>query len=165
MSAVRSVVTGVMALLLAVAVMSGLSLATSAAVSRISPPVDLGPAPATPSGRFWERPTTASVAPGAVAQVARRRARQLRQAMPSPGAVPTSLVAPVGRAADPNISLGAALFQVPRVAEATGLSPAYLRGLVLLGAARGLFNLAGPRYVNVVWLDHQVDAAVGPSHR
>ena len=165
MSAVRSAVAGLVLLLLAVAAISGLSLATSAAVSIISPPVDVGPAPATQSGRFWERPTTASVAPGAVAQAARRRARELRQAMPSQGTVPASLVAPVGRTADPNISLGAALFQVPRVAEATGLSTEYLRGLVLLGAARGLFNLAGPRYVNVVWLDHQVDAVLGPSHR
>lgn len=161
MSALRAAVGGLAALLLAAAVLTSVSLAASAVVSRIAPPVRMGAPPGTPLGRFWERPILETLQPGAVAQVARRRARELGRAMPGPRqAPPASLVTPVGRVADPAIALGAALFQVPRVARATGLSPAYLRGLVGLASARGLFNLGGPRYVNVPWLNRQVAAAV-----
>lgn len=161
MSALRAAVGGLAALLLATAVLTSLSLATSAVVRGIAPPVRVGAAPGTPSSRFWERPILETLAPGAVAQAARRRSRELGRAKPAQrGNPPASLVTPVGRVADPNIALGAALFQVPRVARATGLSPSYLRGLVGLASARGLFNLGGAHYVSVPWLNRQVAAAV-----
>ncbi|MDA8197883.1 MAG: potassium-transporting ATPase subunit C [Thermaerobacter sp.] len=161
MSVLRAAVGGLAGLLLATAVVTSLSLASSVVVSRIAPPVRVGAPPATPSGRFWERPILENLRPGAVAQAAGRRARELARAMPSQrGAPPASLVTPVGQVADPNIALGAALFQVPRVARATGLSPSYLRGLVGLASARGLFNLGGPPYVNVPWLNRHVAAAL-----
>lgn len=161
MSALRGAVGGLAALLLATAVLTTVSLGVSAVVSRIVPPVRVGVPLGTPSGRFWERPSLENLLPGAVAQAARRRAREIGRTMPRQrGAPPASLVTPVGRVADPNIALAAALFQVPRVAQATGLSPSYLRGLVGLASARGLFNLGGSHYVNVPWLNRQVAAAL-----
>ncbi len=165
MRALRAALGGLAAILLAAAVAASFSAAASALVGWMAPPAVAGKAPGTPAGRFWERPLVYSRQPAAAAEVARRRAAEIARAMPGQrGAPPASLTAPVGPVGDPNIAVGAALFQVPRVARATGLSPAYLRGLVQLGSARGLFNLGGPSYVNVLWLNRQVAAAVSSRH-
>ncbi len=67
--------------------------------------------------------------------------------------VPLDLVSPSASGLDPDLTPGAVLVQVPRVAAATHLTDAALVGLVdahTQGPALGLF---GPTYVNVLVLD------------
>ncbi|POB12284.1 potassium-transporting ATPase subunit KdpC [Sulfobacillus sp. hq2] len=67
--------------------------------------------------------------------------------------IPASLVESSGSGLDPDISVQAALIQIPRVAKATGLSPAVLKHLVdsqILGPQFGIF---GVQRLNVVQLN------------
>lgn len=112
--------------------------------------------------RFWGRPVAASGSPGALAASAGRRRREVLASAPAVPArdIPSSLLSPTVGAPDPNVSLAAALFQVPRVAQATGLAPAYLRGLVALAIRHPLLGLPGPPYVNLPVLNAEVQAAL-----
>lgn len=96
-------------------------------------------------------PTSAALAERVKADLDRLRAEN--PAMP----VPADLVTTSGSGLDPDISPDAALFQVPRVARARGLSEDRLRDLVG-GQIRGRFlGLIGEPRVNVLALDLALD--------
>jgi K+-transporting ATPase ATPase C chain len=67
--------------------------------------------------------------------------------------IPLSLVESSGSGLDPDITLGSALIQVPRVARNTGLSQPYLRALVKLATQTSQWGLFGERQVNVLDLN------------
>ncbi len=67
--------------------------------------------------------------------------------------IPPDLVEGSGSGLDPDISPQAALIQIPRVAKATGLSPAYLRALVHQATTGPQWGLFGRRVVNVTTLN------------
>ena len=81
--------------------------------------------------------------------------RQLQAA--SPGLrrrqIPLSLVEVSASGLDPDITVGAALIQVPRVAKNTGLSRNYLTALVRLAARSPEWGLFGTERVNVLTLN------------
>jgi potassium-transporting ATPase KdpC subunit len=67
--------------------------------------------------------------------------------------VPEILVTVSGSGLDPDLTPEAALVQIPRIANATGLSMSILQGLVNKHVTPPLEGFIGPYYVNVLQLD------------
>ena len=126
-------------------------------------------------GYFWSRPsattpfaydsalgTGSNLGPSnpALVQRVRTDAARLRAADPTnPAPIPGDLVTASGSGLDPDISPAAALWQVPRVARARGMTESAVRGLVdKFTQGRQLGFLGEPR-VNVLELNLALDAA------
>jgi K+-transporting ATPase ATPase C chain len=118
---------------------------------------------------FWTRPSattpvpydadasnasnTAPTNPVLVAHI-RRRVARLEAADPDAhGPIPIDLVTTSGSGLDPDISLAAAAYQIPRVARAGGLSPRLLEKLVRAYTRRPPVSFLGPPVVAVLPLD------------
>jgi potassium-transporting ATPase KdpC subunit len=67
--------------------------------------------------------------------------------------VPEILVTVSGSGLDPDLTPGAALVQIPRIANATNLSMSELLAVVNLHITPPLYGFIGPYYVNVLELD------------
>ncbi len=67
--------------------------------------------------------------------------------------VPEILVTVSGSGLDPDLTPGATLVQIPRIANATGLSLPVLNALVNKFITAPLYGFIGPYYVNVLLLD------------
>lgn len=98
----------------------------------------------------------------------RQRARDWQQRTGSTAPVPVDLVTASGSGLDPDLSLAAALYQVPVVARARGLPVATLRSLVLEHQQPAPFGVVGEPQVNVLRLNlalEKLDGAVPPGTR
>jgi K+-transporting ATPase ATPase C chain len=72
--------------------------------------------------------------------------------------IPVDLVTSSGSGLDPNISVAAALYQVPRVARERKLSETQVRRLVDQSTERRTFGILGEPRVNVLLLNLELDA-------
>lgn len=87
------------------------------------------------------------------------RVAALRVADPEASAtVPVDLVTASGSGLDPDISLAAAAYQVPRIARVRGLSTAQVQTLVSGATTGRIFGLLGEPRVNVLRLNLALDA-------
>jgi K+-transporting ATPase ATPase C chain len=127
-------------------------------------------------GYFWGRPSAtsppynASASAGsnlgpsnpALVEAVRRREEHLRFANPgNRTVVPPDLLTSSGSGLDPHISPEAALYQVPRVARARGVSEERLRRLVAQYTEDRQFGLLGEPRVNVLELNLALDRMLG----
>lgn len=72
--------------------------------------------------------------------------------------VPVDLVTSSGSGLDPDISVAAALFQVPMVARARGLSQERIKQLIMSHVQGRFLGIFGEQYVNVLDLNMALDA-------
>jgi len=123
---------------------------------------------------FWSRPSATSPVPydasgstgsnlgptnPALLAGVRDRVAALRAADPSlTGPIPVDLVTASGSGLDPDISVAAALIQVPRVARARGMAEDKLRGLVVRRAEGRALGFLGEPRVNVLALNLALDS-------
>ncbi len=126
---------------------------------------------------FWSRPSATSPQPynagassgsnqgprnPALADAVRDRIKALRDADPgNTMRVPVDLVTASGSGLDPNISVAAALYQVPRVAKARGMSEEKVRVLVDESTLGRTFGILGEPRVNVLELNLALNRSSG----
>jgi K+-transporting ATPase ATPase C chain len=118
---------------------------------------------------FWSRPSATSPTPyngagsGAsnlgpnnpvLAQHVAARIKAIKAADPAEkGPVPVDLVTSSASGLDPDISIAAALYQIPRIAQAGGIDIVTLRHLVKENTTEPLLGFLGEPVVNVVKLN------------
>jgi K+-transporting ATPase ATPase C chain len=129
--------------------------------------------PFSAPGYFWSRPSATSPVPydasastgsnlgptnPALASAIRDRIAALRAADPGlKGTIPADLVTASGSGLDPEISVAAALVQVPRVAKERGLQEGQVRELVRAHTDGRTFAVLGEPTVNVLALNLALD--------
>ena len=129
--------------------------------------------PFSAPGYFWSRPSATSPVPydasastgsnlgptnPALLDLVRERAAALRAADPGArGPIPVDLVTTSASGLDPDISVAAALYQVPRVAAARHLQVDAVRELVLARAKGRTLGFIGESRVDVLELNLALD--------
>lgn len=99
----------------------------------------------------------------ALDQAISQRVAALRQANPQASAtVPVELVTASASGLDPHLSLEAALWQLPRVAQARHLPEQQVRELIEANTQRPLLYFLGEPVVNVLQLNMALDALTQP---
>jgi K+-transporting ATPase ATPase C chain len=93
-------------------------------------------------------------------QDVQQRVAALKKENPNapPGPVPVDLVTTSGSGLDPDISIAGALYQVPRIAQARGLSQSVVQQLVMNHVQGRFLGIFGEPYVNVLDLNLALNA-------
>jgi K+-transporting ATPase ATPase C chain len=88
-----------------------------------------------------------------------QRVAELKKENPNapPGPVPVDLVTSSGSGLDPDITVAAALYQVPRIAAARGLSQSVVQQLVMDHVHGRFLFIFGEPYINVLELNLTLD--------
>lgn len=89
------------------------------------------------------------------------RVRRLEEVnLNSNSRIPVDLVTASGSGLDPEISIAAALYQIPRIAKQRGIPEAELKSLVRHNSSQQLFGFLGEPTVNVLLLNLELDSVV-----
>jgi K+-transporting ATPase ATPase C chain len=102
-------------------------------------------------------PLNPALTDGVQARVKALREAQGENKAGNQAPVPVDLVTASGSGLDPDISLAAAYYQVPRIARLRGLDPVRLRSLIAAQARGRLLGVIGEPRVNVLELNLALD--------
>lgn len=104
-------------------------------------------------------PTNKTLIQDVQQRVAAWKAEFKAEGLPVPsGSVPVDLVTTSGSGLDPDITIAGALYQVPIVAKARGLSNSQVQQLVMSHVHGRFLGIFGELYVNVLELNLALDA-------
>jgi K+-transporting ATPase ATPase C chain len=126
------------------------------------PSATVNPSTGTPEPYAADNSTASNLGPtnSVLIQTVQQRIAALKQENPNapPGPVPVDLVTSSGSGLDPDITVAGALYQVPRVAQARGLSENVVKQLVMDHVTGRFLGIFGEDHVNVLDLNLALDA-------
>jgi potassium-transporting ATPase KdpC subunit len=126
------------------------------------PSATVSAATGTPEPYAADNSTASNLGPTSkvLIQTVQQRVAELKKENPNapPGPVPVDLVTSSGSGLDPDITIAAALYQVPRVAAARGLSQSVVQQLVMAHVNGRFLGIFGEPYVSVLELNLALDA-------
>lgn len=126
------------------------------------PSATINPSTGTPEPYAADNSAASNLGPtnSILIQDVQQRIAELKKENPNapPGPVPVDLVTTSGSGLDPDISVAAALYQVPRVASARGLSQDVVQKLVMDHVQGRFLWIFGEQHVNVLDLNLALDA-------
>ncbi len=135
---------------------------TSAKYFHGRPSATVSAATGTPEPYAADNSTASNLGPTSktLIQTVQQRIAELKKENPNapPGPVPVDLVTSSGSGLDPDITIAAALYQVPRVAQARGLSQSVVQQLVMDHVQGRFLGIFGEPYVSVLELNLALDA-------
>ena len=135
---------------------------TSAKYFHGRPSATVSAATGTPEPYAADNSTASNLGPTSktLIQTVQQRIAELKKENPNapPGPVPVDLVTSSGSGLDPDITIAAALYQVPRVAQARGLSQSVVQQLVMDHVQGRFLGIFGEPYVSVLDLNLALDA-------
>jgi potassium-transporting ATPase KdpC subunit len=130
------------------------------------PSVTVNPSTGTPEPYAADNSTASNLGPTNSAliqdvqqRVAAWKAEFKAEKLPVPsGPIPVDLVTASGSGLDPDITIAGALYQVPLVAKARGLSESVVQQLVMSHVHGRFLGIFGEPYINVLELNMALDA-------
>ena len=126
------------------------------------PSATVNPSTGTPEPYAADNSAASNLGPtnSALIQTVQKRVAELKKENPNapPGPVPVDLVTSSGSGLDPDITIAGALYQVPRVAQARGLSQDKVKQLVMNNVTGRFLGIFGEPFVNVLDLNLALDA-------
>jgi len=133
---------------------------------RFGSPAYFAPRPSAAGERGYDAAASGGSNLGTTSRKLRDRVHaeltRLRKENPdAPGGIPAELLTTSASGLDPHISPAAALWQVPRVARARGLSPERVRSVVLYQIDGRELGFLGEPHVNVLLLNLALDRQFG----
>jgi K+-transporting ATPase ATPase C chain len=115
----------------------------------------------TPSPYEADNSTASNLGPTSATLIkeVQQRVAELKKENPNapPGPVPVDLVTTSGSGLDPDITIAAALYQVPRIAAERGLSQSVVQQLVMDHVQGRFLGIFGEPYINVLDLNLALD--------
>ena len=135
---------------------------TSAKYFHGRPSATLSAATGSPAPYSADNSTASNLGPtnASLIQAVQQRVAALKKENPNapPGPVPVDLVTTSGSGLDPDITIAAALYQVPRIAGIRGLSQDTVTQLVMQHEQGRFLGIFGEPYVSVLDLNLALDA-------
>jgi len=126
------------------------------------PSATVNPTTGTPEPYAADNSTASNLGPtnATLIKTVQQRVAELKKENPNapPGPVPVDLVTTSGSGLDPDITVAGALYQVPRVAQARGLSESTVQQLVMNHVQGRFLGIFGEPYVSVLELNLALDA-------
>lgn len=109
---------------------------------------------------FYGQPGTAVIAERSYAERMRARAAALQERNGQTAAVPADLLTASASGLDPDISLAAARFQIPRLMRETGRSEAELEAVLQHSTENRFLGIFGEPRVNVLLVNRELDSGL-----
>jgi potassium-transporting ATPase KdpC subunit len=125
------------------------------------PSATVNPVTGKPSPYAADNSTASNLGPtnANLIKAVQQRVAELKKENPNapPGPVPVDLVTTSGSGLDPDITVAGALYQVPRIAAARGLSQSVVQQLVMDHVHGRFLDIFGEPYINVLELNLALD--------